>query len=42
MGEIELADRRAAMRTMPKLQPFDDKTTIWMRSSDGSNRMLYH
>ena len=25
MREGELADRRAAMRTMPKLQPFDDK-----------------
>ena len=25
MGEGELADRRAAMRTMPKLQQFDDK-----------------
>ena len=25
MREGELADRRAAMRTMPKLQQFDDK-----------------
>ena len=25
MREGELADRRTAMRTMPKLQPFDDK-----------------
>ena len=25
MREGELADRRAAMRTMPKLQPFDHK-----------------
>ena len=40
--EGELADRRAAMRTMPKLHHSMKRTMTWMRLSEGSNRMLYH
>ena len=38
LREGELADRRAAMRTMPNYS----HSMIWMRSSEDSNRMLYH
>ena len=41
--EGELADRRAAMRTISKSYSHSTKRTmIWMRLSEGSNRMLYH